>query len=185
MRPDRLLLAGIGGVEIILAARRWADRRALYDAARRRARATGRRLVVLDPSPRGASRVAEDVALADGSGGRGLMSAPLPDTAAVPAGSAVVVVPAFERAEDIEAAWAEALRMAGTPDNVFVTTVPTWSFTSTLAPGHRWAVEAAPPGAATLVAYPITRGQKVAAAALVALLLWAAWREGADDDDED
>jgi hypothetical protein len=69
--------------------------------------------------------------------------------------SCVVFLENLEYEDDVYAAYNEALRLAGSPANIFVSTLPTWSLASTFAPGARWAVFHAPPDGSILVTAPI------------------------------
>lgn len=60
----------------------------------------------------------------------------------VPANSAVVFVSCvLEYVPDPAAAWAEILRMAGSPENVFMAEVQPWTATAVLYPGAKFTIE--------------------------------------------
>lgn len=58
----------------------------------------------------------------------------------------------FEYIEDLPAAWAEVMRIAGTAENVFVVKVQPGTLSSILVPGAKWTIVSAPPEGASLQA---------------------------------
>jgi len=139
---------------------RVADRKRLYEWAQHRAKELGRPLVVVG-NPKGGM-----THMGYGTGDlcidlTGCPTAPpgksvqaditKPNSIPMVDDSAVVFVSCvFEYVKDIEAAWKEVMRVAGSSSNVFICHVPKQSFTAWLYPGARWVIESAPPYTPTM-----------------------------------
>jgi len=183
----RVALGGIVAVEGAAALARFNDRKRFFAAAAQRAQQLGRTLVVIgDPDAGMHTRMLRAYGCGDvcvdlvGCGA-------CPDSVAadithgpverIPANSAVVFVSCvLEYVSDPQAAWTEILRMAGSPDNVWIVPVAPWTLTATLYPvaPARWRVLEAPPTAQTLRVSPVTTGQRVVAGIGLAALVIAA-----------
>lgn len=175
---------------------RFDDRKRTYAVAQERAAELGRPLVVIgDPDGGTHTRMMRaydcgDVCL-DLNGcdacpvqyAVDITKGPIPE---VPDDSAVVYVSCvLEYVHDFEAAWREILRMAGTPENVFLVQVQSRTMTSVLYPGAKWIlnpVKANPAGDGTLGTRPEYEAQSVptawkvgALAVIGGLLVWSFW----------
>jgi hypothetical protein len=147
----RITLGGLALTEGALAAQRWQARREVYDRAARRAAELHRPLVVVgDPDAGAHTRLyraygcgdlcvdingcpmCQVVQVAD------IAAGPVPgvaDDAAV-----IFVSCVLEYVDDAAAAVRELLRMAGSPDNLFMVSVQPWTLTAALYPRARWTV---------------------------------------------
>lgn len=177
----RIALGAIAGVELFTGLARASRRRELFAAAQARSDATGRPLVVVgDPDAGAWTRF---LAREYGCGSvcldlTGCPSCPVAFAAditagpvtSVPSDSAVVYVSCvLEYVEDVCAGWAEILRMAGSPENVFLVDVDPMSFTAVLYPGARNVIWREP-GSPVLYEAPVTGTRKfVYGAALLGL----------------
>lgn len=170
------LLAATATVEGVLSFQRWDARRKAFDAARRRATALGRPLVVIGDPDAGAhtglmrAYGCGDLCV-DLSGcprcehhrAADLTRGPIPGLAA---DSAVVFVSCvLEYVGDVEAALGEVRRIAGADENLFIVTVQPWTFTAALYPGARWT------GANATAMKPVTTAHKFGASAALGALV--------------
>lgn len=176
----RLALGGIAAAEAVGATTRYQERQRQFAAAKARATATGRRLVVVGAPGAG---LHTRVLPAYGCGDvcvdlEGCPTCPVSETVdlvtghtTVPDGSAVVYVSCvLEYVNDPSAAMREILRMAGDLSNVFLVTVQPWTLTGALYPN---AVSSIDPQTGTAV--PVTTTRKVVTVGALAGLAWAAW----------
>jgi hypothetical protein len=183
MLAGKIALATASALEGGACIARLSRRSSYYARAQAAATATGRPLVVIgDPNAGAATRILPTA----GSGDvcidlTGCPTAPRGITADITKGvpqvadnSAIVYVSCvFEYVDDVQAAWAEALRMAGDASRVYVVTVEPWTFTAAIYPHARWAILSAPPDGPFL-ARPITTARKALSwAAIGAMGLWA------------
>jgi hypothetical protein len=145
--------AGLLGYELIGALSRHADRSNLFHAAERRAEATQRPLLVVgDPYGGVWTKIfpaygCGDVCV-DLQGCKCPVQIKTDITKGVDLGAnayVVYVACVLEYVEDIEAAWLEILRLAGSVDNIFVVRVQSWTLSSWLVPGAKWVIRKAPP----------------------------------------
>lgn len=180
----RLTLGALLTVEGVAAMRRFRERQELFAAAQQRARALGRQLVVVgDPYGGAHTRLVPaygcgDVTI-DLSGcpscPRGIRaditSGPVPGIA--DDSSVVFVSCVLEYVSDPQAAWREVLRMAGSPENVFLVRVQPWTATAALYPGARSTL-ARQDG--ELVAVPVGTARKAATVAAIAALIYLSVR---------
>lgn len=176
----RLTLGALATAELVGAASRFHDRQVQFANAQARARATGRRLVVVGAPSAGAHTrlmpaydcgdVCVDI--------DGCPACPVSETVdlargrtTVPDNSAVVFVSCvLEYVSDPAAAMREIVRMAGDASNVFLVAVQPWTATSVLYPAVVSKVDAQ-----TGAAEPVTATQQAATVALLAGLAVAAW----------
>jgi hypothetical protein len=154
--------------EVAAALLRQRDRRTTFSAAQARARELGRPLVVVGDPHAGAwtsmmpAYGCGDTCV-DINGCPGCQTSHTVDLAAaqVPqaADSAVVYSSCvLEYVPDPQRAWAELLRLAGAPENVFLVTVQSWTATSSFYPGARWIVRREGVGTPTFEAVTPARG---------------------------
>jgi hypothetical protein len=143
-----VVLVGVLALEGLGAWLRFSERSSLFAAAVARAKALGRPLVVIgDPDAGMHTRLARAYGCGDvcvDLNGCPLcpvaiaadITKPLPfaDNSVV-----VFVSCVFEYVDNVEAAYAELLRVAGSPDNLFVVAVQPWTITAHLYPGASWA----------------------------------------------
>lgn len=153
MKSHHLARGAIGLLavsEVTAAILRQRARQNTFAAAQARARALGRPLVVVGDPHAGAwtsiipAYGCGDVCV-DLNGCPGCQCSHTVDLAAVQvpqaADSAVVYCSCvLEYVPDPQRAWAELLRLAGAPENVFLVTVQSWTVTSSFYPGARWIV---------------------------------------------
>jgi hypothetical protein len=176
----RVALALLLGAELIGAHQRFADRQDFFALAQRRAVALGRPLVVIgDPNGGAHTRLVPAYGCGDLTIDlTGCPSCPNGVMADITAGpvsavadnSAVVYVSCvLEYVSDPQAAYREILRMAGSPDNVFVVSVQPWTATAALYPGARNTIERR---SGELVASPVSAARKVATVGAVAGLAY-------------
>ncbi|MCY1062153.1 methyltransferase domain-containing protein [Nannocystis sp. SCPEA4] len=146
-----LVLGGVLGLEGLAALFRFNARSSLFAAAVARAQALGRPLVVVgDPDAGMHTRLARAYGCGDvcvDLGGCPLCPVAIAADITKPlpfADNSVVVFVAcvFEYVDNVEAAYAELLRVAGSPDNLFVVNVQPWTLTAHLYPGANWAGQA-------------------------------------------
>lgn len=175
----RWVLGGVAAAEGLAALARHQRRSTLYARAVKRARATGKQLVVVgDPDAGAHTRLFRAYDCGDLC--VDLNSCPACTNAVavdltkqqvpVAAGSAVVYVACvLEYTTDPAQAWAEISRMAGTPDDVFMATVQPWTLTAALYPGANYTLTES--GQAT----PVTGAHKIVAVAAVGWLLYKSW----------
>lgn len=141
-------LVGLGLLEAGAALDRHAERTRMYQAAMRRAVELGRPLVVVgDPDAGMHTRMARAYGCGhvcvDLNGCPKCPTAIAADLTKPPlpfAANSVVVFVAcvLEYVSDVEVAYAELLRVAGDPRNLFVVTVQPWTVTAALYPGATW-----------------------------------------------
>jgi len=162
--------------EVAAAFLRQRARRDTFSVAQARARALGRPLVVVGDPHAGAwtsmmpAYGCGDVCVdlnacprCPTSHAVDLAAAPVPQAA----DSAVVFASCvLEYVADPQRAWAEFLRMAGSPENVYLVTVQPWTATSAFYPGARWIVRRE--GAAPPSFDPVTRERMAAWSAVLA-----------------
>ena len=174
----RLLLGTTLLIEGGTALHRFRRRRLAFEAAARRAKETGRPLIVVgDPDAGLHTRLLRAYECGDlcidieGCPRCQVMKAadltkgPIEGIAD---DSAVVFVSCvLEYVTDPEAAFGELARIAGVRENLFLVLVEPWTLTATLYPGARWT------GFATdrvVAMQPVTTGRKIAAAGTIGLL---------------
>jgi hypothetical protein len=88
--------------------------------------------------------------------------------------SAVVFVSCvLEYVSDPQAAWREVLRMAGSPENVFLVRVQPWTATAALYPGARSTLARRD---GELIARPVGTARKAATVAAIAALVYLSVR---------
>jgi len=148
----RFLVELLVAAEALAAAERFRARGEAYGAALARARAEGRKLVVVgDPHAGlhtrivpayGCGDVCVDLTGCPGCGGAGVaVDLTRERVPGVADGSAVVFVSCvLEYVGDPQAAWRECLRMAGDASRVYLVTVQAWTVTASLYPGARWTI---------------------------------------------
>jgi hypothetical protein len=185
-----LSLAGIAAIEGYGALDRFEDRRVLFAQAGKRSAETGRPLVVVgDPDGGTHTRMARaydcgDICL-------DLNGCPLCPVAyrvdltkgpitQVPDDSAVVFVSCvLEYVSDYNKAWAEIMRMAGSPDNVFLVEVQHWTATALLYPGAKQVLHPVKVSGAERPVYEakaVSTASKVGIVAVIGgLLAWGLW----------
>ena len=186
----RRLLVAIAGLELWNSGQRWSRRRDYFYAASERARQTGRRLVVIGDPDSGAHTslfraydcgdLCVDLMGCELCPGSQAINLSTGHVTTIADNSAVVFVSCtLEYIPDVQAAWREILRMAGSTENVYVVPVgETWGIAGVLYPGAQWSVEAAPPTGSALVATPVSAVKKVAVAGGLATLAYLAFRRG-------
>lgn len=132
LTPSRVFLGAIALSELsgIVASNLSAE--SLYKRAEDRARATGRTFVTAGGS--------------DHTGG---------SITNIPADSAVVFARGLEYVDDVNVVYASILRIAGSPENIFIARMPSWSLIASLWPGARWVINHAPPDGTSLIAEPV------------------------------
>jgi len=172
-------LAAAGLYEGTLAAARFQRRRAVFEAAQRRAKALGRPVVVVgDPDAGLHTRLARaypcgDVCIDLRGCPACPITVPADITQTIPLindDSVVVFVSCvLEYVADVHAATAELLRIAGDPGNLFLVAVDPLSLTSIAYPGARWRAQAGPPKWR-----PVTIAHKLGLAALLGAALYGA-----------
>lgn len=146
----RIALGGALLAESGMALRRFEARRHAFEAAARRAATLGRPLVVVgDPDAGAHTRLVRAYECGDLCIDlRGCPRCQIMQAADLTAGpvpgvaddSAIVFVSCvLEYVADPASAATELLRMAGSPDNLFIVFVEPWSLTASLYPGARWA----------------------------------------------
>lgn len=137
-------------------------RKQLFARAQKRAQDLGRPLVVVGAASGGITPggyTCGDLPCVDLGGCRGCDAIPtdvtLPGAIRAPDDSVVVFSSCvMELVPDIDAAWAEHLRAAGSPDNVFVAHIEPWAHTSWMYPGTVNRIFAAPPNGRELLYLP-------------------------------
>ena len=176
----RIALALLLGAELIGAHQRFANRQDIFALAQRRAVALGRPLVVIgDPHGGAHTRLIPaygcgDLTI-DLSGCPSCPNGVMADITAGPVSavandsSVVYVSCVLEYVSDPDAAWREILRMAGSPDNVFVVGVQPWTATAALYPGAQNTIERR---GGELVASSVSTVRKVATVGAVAGLAY-------------
>ena len=175
----RYALAVLAGVEGLAALQRHRRRSVLYERAKARAIATDRQLVVVGDPDAGAHTSLKraygcgDLCL-DLNGAPGCRVAAAVDitkgNSPVLSDSAVVYVACvLEYVDKPKAAWAEVLRMAGSPDNVYMAVVQPWTLTAALYPGARQTVTETGRSA------PVSMCRKVLTVAGLGWLIHNAW----------
>jgi len=183
MRALPLFALGIiGAAEGVAALDRHRARHVLYEQAKQQAADLGRPLVVVGDPDSGAHT---SLVRAYGCGDvcidlRGCGSCPRAITTDItriiplPTDSSVVFVSCvLEYVADPQATWAEILRVAGSPDNVFLARVQPWTLTAALYPGARWTIERRD---GAIDQTPVTDGRKIASLGVIAALAaWAVW----------
>jgi hypothetical protein len=180
----RFTLGALLAVEGFAAMRRFRERQELFAAAQQRARALSRPLVVVgDPHGGAHTRLVPAYGCGDvtvdlsgcPSCPRGIRaditSGPVPGIAAD--SSVVFVSCVLEYVSDPQAAWREVLRMAGSPENVFLVRVQPWTATAALYPGARSTLERQ---GGELVARPVGTARKAATVAAIAALVYLSAR---------
>lgn len=180
----RWTLGTLAAVELGASWWRWSTRAQLYELAAARARATGRRLVVVGAPGAGlhtrlfpaygCGDVCVDLnGCASCAGGGITADITQGPVAGVADNTAVVFVACvLEYVSDPARAVDEIERMAGSTENVFIATVQGWTATAALYPGARQTVDPAAPYATR----PVSTTRKVvtvgALAGLAAVAFW-------------
>jgi len=144
---------GLLGFELLGAFSRHADRSSLFGLANERAKATQRPLLVVgDPSGGVWTKIFPAYGCGDVCVDLQGCKCPVQIQADITKGvdlesNAYVVYVAcvLEYVEDIEAAWLEILRLAGSVDNIFIVRVQSWTLSSWLVPGAKQVIRKAPP----------------------------------------
>jgi hypothetical protein len=179
------VLGGVAALEGLAALSRFRARQDYFAAAQARAQATHRKLVVIgNPSGGAHTRLIQaygcgDVCV-DLVGCDGCAQSITADiTQGVPgirSDSAVVFVSCvLEYVNDPQAAYREILRMAGSPDNIWIVPVQPYTFTSMFYPGAKSMIDSAPPGASGLTTQPVTGAEQLLYVLIGgALIGWAA-----------
>lgn len=155
--------------ECALWLKRVARRKQLYELAQARARELGRPLVVVGDVRGGVTHrgygygdlCVDLTGCPDASVG---VRADVSKPKAIPLGndSAVVFVSCvLEFVPNIDAAWREILRVAGSPFNTFVVHLEKFSVAAYAYPGVKWIVEQAPPESAALRYRPMRQRPKL------------------------
>ena len=185
----RLLLGTTLGIEGGTALHRFRRRRLAFEAAARRAKETGRPLIVVgDPDAGLHTRLLRAYECGDlcidieGCPRCQVMKAadltkgPIEGIAD---DSAVVFVSCvLEYVVDLEAALQEISRMAGSAENAFIVTVQPWTLTARLYPHARWRLSS-PTAASTVALERVGFEEKLAATAVLGVLAAAAfWPKG-------
>lgn len=181
----RVALVTLVSAEAIAATNRFSSREDLFALAERRAKETGRTLVVIgDPNGGAHTRLLSAYGCGDACVDlTGCPSCPGGIAAditrdrveRVADDSAVVYVSCvLEYVSDPQAAWREILRMAGSPENVFLVTVQPWTATAALYPGAKNTV--AKNGRA-LATSNVSTARKVVTAGVIAALAWLSFRK--------
>jgi hypothetical protein len=178
----RYALGALALAEAAGAVLRHRERTAVFTAAELRARALGKPLLVVGDPDAGAHT---SIVRAYGCGDvcvdlNGCPQCPVShavdltrERTPVADGSAVVFASCvLEYVTDPESAWRELLRMAGTPDNVFLVAVQPWTATSVYYPRARWIVTPNPGSAPTF--RPVTTLRTAAWSAAIAAGVTAA-----------
>ncbi len=178
MSTLRWLGLSVAAVEGTATVKRFFRRRDYYNDALARATETERHLVVVgDPKAGATTRILPATGSGDlcidltgcPSSENGLAADITKRVDVVKDDSAVVFVSCvLEYVDDIQAAWAEIVRMAGSPSNIFIVTVEPWSLTARLYPGAKWVIDKAPPEGTELVYRPVSTESKVIAGTVVA-----------------
>lgn len=140
LRSACVVAAALGVWELGWWVRRRAQRTMLFNAARLRATTTGKPLVVVGDPEGGvtAGYPCGDVTIdiRDSSSCPNYVRADITQQIPLAANSAVVFVACvLEYVSNADAALCELLRVAGTPDNLFVVNVEPWTLTAFLYPG--------------------------------------------------
>lgn len=183
-----ILLAALGGAEAYAAWQRNANRTSLYKQAEARAKALGRPLLVIgDPNAGAYTSLFQAYDCGDECLDlHGCPACPVsyeadvtkPLTSIADDSRVVFVSCVLEYTSDFEAAWRQIVRIAGSPDNVFLARVQPWTLTAALYPGAHytlWPVsfnDERP----TYGAIEVSSTRKVASLAVIGgLLLWTFW----------
>ncbi len=179
----RVALGGLAVAEGASALHRWRARREVYDQAARRAAALHRPLVVVgDPDAGAHTRLTRAYGCGDLCVDiNGCPLCPVVQVADIAArpvpgvadDSAVVFMSCvLEYVDDAEAAVRELVRMAGSPENLYMVSVQPWTLTAALYPGARWTATRER-DAVSLT--PVSRPSKAFAAGTLVGLCAAAW----------
>jgi hypothetical protein len=162
-----------GAIEALSWVGRLSFRRHVYELARARSEATGKPLVVVGAPTSGptSGTVCQykcgDLPCVDLAGCEWCGARPTDVTVAgsidVPDGGAVVCVQyVLEYVDDVDAAWTEVRRAAGSTSDVFVAHVKDWETMTRLATGAKWIVDDAPPNRTGELKYHAVRaGRRV------------------------
>lgn len=165
----KLLAAGVA-VEAAVGVRRFLRRGTVFAQARARAKSLGRPLVVVgDPDGGAQTRLLRaydcgdvTIDLAGAPACPRPIAADITQRVPVLSDSAVVYESmVLEYVDDPQAAWAELLRMAGSPANLYTARVDPYTLTSVLYPGAKWAIEVSADGT-SITATPITDTRRAA-----------------------
>jgi len=183
MQPVGLAVVGaLGAVEGAAAIARHRDRSRLYAQAVARASRLSRPLVVIGDPDAGAHTSLYRaygcgdtcVDLAGCPGCPVAISADVTQPLPFADDSAVVFVSCvLEYVSDASLAWQQILRVAGTPENIFVATVQPWTATAVFYPGARRTVEVRDGALTTEALSPARKAATVAA--IGGLIAWALW----------
>jgi len=180
----RVALGGLAVAEGASALHRWRARREVYDQAARRAAALHRPLVVVgDPDAGAHTRLIRAYGCGDLCVDiNGCPLCPVVQVADIAArpvpgvadDSAVVFMSCvLEYVDDAEAAVRELVRMAGSPENLYMVSVQPWTLTAALYPGARWTATRERDAVSLTPVPPLS---KAFAAGTLAGLCVAAWR---------
>ncbi len=168
----RIALGGASIVELIAALSRASERKSTFALAQARSQTTHRPLIVVGDPDAGAWTSLLGREYGCGSVCLDLTGCPTCPVAipadithgpinGVPTNSAVVYVSCvLEYVADPVAGWNEILRMAGTPDNVFLVTVAPWTATAALYPGAKNLIYYTP-GSSQIQVEPVTGVRKL------------------------
>ncbi len=147
------LTGGLLGFELLGAFLRHADRSNLFGAANKRAKSIQRPLLVVgDPFGGVWTKIFPAYGCGDVCIDLQGCKCPVQIQADITKGVnlesdsyVVYVACVLEYVEDIEAAWLEIIRLAGSVDNIFIVRVQSWTLSSWLVPGAKWVIRKAPP----------------------------------------
>lgn len=181
-KQGRYALGALAAYESAMAYGRFEDRKRLFAQARVRANQLHRPLVVVgDPDGGAHTRLLRAYPCGDVTIDlHGAPSCPVSisaditrPVAEVAADSSVVYVSCvFEYVDDPVAAYRECLRMAGSPQNVFIVRVSGATLTSRFYPGAKWTIDWNSDGTPRFE--PVTTTSKLFAAAVVAGVAYVA-----------
>ncbi len=143
-----VLAGGVALWEGVTFAFRVRRRKIYYEMALKKAMSEKRYLVVIgDPNGAFVSNGCGDVCVdIHGCACPVSITADITKPLPLSADSAVVFVSCvLEYVDDIKAAYAEILRIAGSPENIFIVAVDRYTLTSVFFPGAKWVITEAPP----------------------------------------
>jgi hypothetical protein len=136
------------------------DRKRLYEWAEHRSKELGRPLVVIGNPQGGMTHMGYstgdlcvDLTGCPTAAPGKSVKADITKPGSIPVAddsSVIFVSCVLEYVKDMEKAWNEIIRAAGSPSNVFICHVPKASFTAWLYPGARYVIDSAPPYTPTI-----------------------------------
>lgn len=180
MKIARWILGGTVALEGYLAYQRWNRRAGLYQMALELAQRERRPLIVVgSPSAGAVTKLFPAYGCGDACIDlRGCEGCPVSistditnTVSSVPTDSAVVFASCvLEYVDNPYKAWAELVRMAGSPRRVFLVTVDSWSTTGILYPQAKWVIHHS---GDAICADPITTLRKGVRATELGLLVYA------------